>query len=625
MKQGAKHVFFIEARYSGAAKQLIIDSPSPKLPNGVQRIIIKTKSILFAKEVLLNAALDILPSHVTKILALDADILFEEDAWYDTISKDLDKCDVLQPFFSAKLKNESGKIGLTKKGWAKAFLEDAESEEVKSFQAHAGYGIAFTKNYLNSYNGFFKGAIGGSGDEIHIRIAAGVSTQQQKFDYLRNELDEYESRRKSENIFGFSELSVIHLFHGDEKNRQYVSRHAYFIEQGFSLKECQMDGIVEFKTNEEKWNAMFFTYFKNRNDDNVQNYKKVTMEEFFDAAKKQFTQIQKVTKVDQQAQEELHNQDVNLDELRKRNKNCDNSDSNRKRQEQGQNFLPSQQNSCWRACTFALCWYGTSRQITHNDVLVDVRTGLFNRLRVLVAVIWANENDGRKWNLWCHWPINEECSVDLEEFYSISSSQIQKIKHYDDALFVAQRIPQERIFGDFNSSCRAPGPLTVLKSLKTKVPTNFGDLFTSLKFKPLIYTMVKIQEKMFPPKPWTGLHIRRSDAVAMALKLGKDMPSMELYIEFAKKHSNHVILATDDTDVVQLMKYRLGEHRISVVSDPSSQKIIKTNYGTRPDAGLSILSNAIILSKCSEFMGTPTSSITEVIELWRKKSKFTLV
>jgi hypothetical protein len=190
---------------------------------------------------------------------------------------------------------------------------------------------------------------------------------------------------------------------------------------------------------------------------------------------------------------------------------------------------------------------------------------------------------------------------------------------------VAQRLPQGHIFGEFNASARAPGPLTVIKACDVKPPLNFSLLYSDVKFLNDIYRRLDIKLKSLPPRPWIGLHIRRTDAFNLSKKLEKELPSMETYIEFIKTSSKestfHCLLCTDDSDVIELMNYRLGHHRVTVLSDPKNMNFIKTNYGMRPDAGIDILIDALVLSNCNYFLGTPCSSVSETIELWKKAKK----
>ena len=632
VSQGAKNIYFVEARYIGIAAKIINPSIPPKLNSSIQRIIIPMQSILFAKESLLNSALDFLPSHITKILCLDADIEFEKDTWYNQISTDLDACDVLQPFSIAKMYEKNQKdIKETKISWIKSFLNNPESDETKMFKSHAGYAFACKRSYLLQNKGLFSAAVGGSGDEIQMRIASGVTCNVQKFKYLQENLNTYRKNLKEDIILGFSDLSVRHLFHGDTNQRQYVSRHAYFMENEFNVNlHCKFNGYVpEFIGTDEdklKWNALFFVYFFNRNDDDVKEHVQKDFKTFYKSLQKGQNGEERFKKISVKKTEEPVKQPITVENFSAKDDTLSVTKNNgydgnytSKNKEQSQDVPSSPEYCCWGSCIGTFSWDNTSRTISHKDVLIDVRTGLFNRLRVLAAILWINSKERGQWTIWCHWPINQECSVKFNEFYlSGGTNTLKIIDSEDEALYVAQRILQERIFGDFNSSARAPGPLTVLRNLSVKPPDNFGTLISHLNIHPKFYALAKLKEKTFPPRPWTGLHIRRCDAVAMAAKLGKEMPSMEQYIDFVKKFNYHTILATDDPDVIQLMKYRLGEHRVTVISDPKLQKQIKTHYGLRPDGGIEILVDAIILSKCQEFLGTPTSSMSEMIELWRK-------
>jgi hypothetical protein len=149
----------------------------------------------------------------------------------------------------------------------------------------------------------------------------------------------------------------------------------------------------------------------------------------------------------------------------------------------------------------------------------------------------------------------------------------------------------------------------VLQSLETKLPFNFGAIMDKLQLRPAILQQVREAVRTLPENS-VGLHIRRRDTVNLAKSLGKKLPSLQEYQDFAGDHP--IILCTDDEDVVEIMKPNVN------LSDPCSERTVITAHGSRKDSGVHIVKNALILACCSRFMGTPTSSVSEMIELWRK-------
>jgi len=523
LSKTCKQIFFVEAVYIGNAKQWAEPTRSPVLPWSVKRIRVRTSSILFAKEALLQQGLLALPSKCTKVLALDADILFEEENWLQQISQDLETVDVVQPFQTAKWLDYEGNVQSEKEGWAKSYKLDPLSEKARLFQSHCGFGFAAKRSYLN--NGFFTFAVLGSGDEIHMRLAAGLkTTNQARFSYISSLLETYATKAHNGRL-GYSALTVKHLPHGLLSNRQYVKRHLELIESGFT-KDCLVESTMpEFK--DSRWNGYFYAYFKSRKED-VHAPVQSCFQKF---------------------------------------------------------FLPA---------------------VRDTDILVDVRTGLFNRLRVLVAAV-----HGSNCTVWVHWPINAECSVHWKQFASsfpcirwISSHQV---------IGIARLLPTSRVIGELNVNLRAPGPLKVLQSLQKSLPFSFKEMFHAVDFLPSI---VSKAHKVFAtlPADSCGLHIRRGDTVHLAKTLGKALPTLQDYVDFVG--SDYAVVCTDDEDVMELLQKRFKS--ITILSDPKNSKKITTSHGSRKECGVDIVVSALVLSKCKSFMGTPTSSVTECIELWRK-------
>ena len=594
VNQGAKHIYFIEILYQGDAKALVTNSISPKLPNECTRIYVPSQSIMFAKEAIFNIGLSSVSEECTKVLFLDADIFFEQNNWMSVISSDLDDLDVLQPFTLAKYLRKDMSEDISKEGWAYSFVDDQNSEKVTQFKSHCGFGLAAKKSYLKKVGGLFDGAFGGSGDELNLRIITGLPVLEVKSsEYIKSSLTEYlkKQREQGKLRFGYSTLTVNHLFHGDLKNRSYINRHKLFSDFGLSSESLVLGSRTEFREEVRiKANKIMFDYFSSRDDDSL---KKSSVS------------------IDLSCIPELRSETHD---------DCNSNSAPSQKSNQNSSVSPGIQSRCWISFINAICGYSApDRPISHNDMLIDVRTGLFNRLRVLVTCLWISKQV-TNCKVYCHWPINDECSVSLESFYLCIDPIL--LVTLDKATYIAQRLPQSNIFGEFNSSCRAPGPLTVIRAAKLKAPEDFSVLYKDFKFMPKIYSKYAKKIRNMPPRPWIGLHIRRTDAYNLSKKLEKELPSMEQYLDFVKASAKgelfHCILCTDDSDVIQLMKFRLGDHRVTVLSDPTKMKTIRTNYGARPDAGREIILDAMILSSCDYFLGTSCSSISETVELWKK-------
>src|SRR5690606_30780506 len=68
-----------------------------ELAGGPEIIQVRGRDVMWMKERLINLAIARLPSHVTKVAWLGADILFENPAWAIRTAELLDRCPLVQP------------------------------------------------------------------------------------------------------------------------------------------------------------------------------------------------------------------------------------------------------------------------------------------------------------------------------------------------------------------------------------------------------------------------------------------------------------------------------------------------------------------------------------------------
>jgi hypothetical protein len=209
---------------------------------------LRSASVLWQKERLLNIALDALPLHCDKVAWLDADILFENDAWVSETSSLLNSYVVIQPFDvacwltrgiqSIPVAGETDAIANTRRGAAN--LRRMSRPELGF--GHSGFAWAARRSLLAKH-GFYDRFILGSAD-IAMFWAISRSTDTWR---VREWLNRHCSaeltrdyRNWAEGVFADVAESysctpgrVFHLWHGDNLNRQYASRQHILTEAGF--------------------------------------------------------------------------------------------------------------------------------------------------------------------------------------------------------------------------------------------------------------------------------------------------------------------------------------------------------------------------------------------------------
>jgi len=246
-------VFIIEMIFEG-------DAPyTTQCPNTVH---VYSKSYMFQKEKLYRVLEKSIPKEYTKLLFLDADILFERPDWYDKISEALNEYDVVQPFNRAKYMGKDNiDIVLVKSSFIKN----------KGFgNCHQGFAWAMRRAYYNEV-GFFDYSFIGGGDSysasFFINKPFSDDIKCPMYKIQRDKYLEYIKNRPPK--VSYCSQSIFHLYHGDIQNRQYAERKKLFENVVGTFDDLIYEneyGIFEWK-DRETWNPKILEYFKNRKDD----------------------------------------------------------------------------------------------------------------------------------------------------------------------------------------------------------------------------------------------------------------------------------------------------------------------------------------------------------------------
>ena len=229
---------------------------------------VRSKSILWQKERLLNIGLKHLPEDCDKVAWLDADIIFEDNNWIKKSKELLEKYAVIQLFsLSVNLpegeKNPCDKIPkkfLFSYGFGKispgfnyslAFWGDNKLKR----KGNPGHAWAIRRDIIEEC-GFFDKGILGSGDDI----MAGAFIGSSLYDDAQGFNDELKKSRDiwANKIFSLTKGSsfymdntVFHLWHGNKKNRFYIRRYN-------TIKKLIFDPEKDLKINEWgcwEWNT----------------------------------------------------------------------------------------------------------------------------------------------------------------------------------------------------------------------------------------------------------------------------------------------------------------------------------------------------------------------------------
>jgi hypothetical protein len=293
-------------------------------PNVLQ---VRTEHVMWQKERLLNVALSRLPKEVEKVAWLDCDILFSNADWAVQASKLLDCFPVVQ-LFDTVIRLPKGKVSYLDEGeiWRSfAYVWHIRPDLVFTgdFHQHGHTGMAWAaRRELLQDHGFYDACISGSGDHVMAHAMSGdfegacvdriMGEYQSTLAYVTRTLTRHvlegfaitplhqfiidwgrkgimRFRRKRDNrLFahflewalpfyqdvqgeiGYVSGTVLHLWHGDFLNRNYLKRHdelkRFDFDPVLDLRE-NVSGAWEWNRDKPKLHQWAIDYFVQRQED----------------------------------------------------------------------------------------------------------------------------------------------------------------------------------------------------------------------------------------------------------------------------------------------------------------------------------------------------------------------
>jgi hypothetical protein len=233
----------------------------------------KSTHAMFHKEQLCH----ILEKHVSwwysKVLFLDADILFEDPNWYTNVSNKLNLFQVVHPFESCKWLDLSYKNTVCER----RSVVTQKNEKKYDSTYHPGFAWAFQRRWFHK-NGFFRYAITGSGDTLS--AAAWLNQDLGTYNVqeaLRPAYNDY-IKKIERPLIDYIPGTVWHLYHGERKNRKYVDRHK--ILEGTDIRndlKKSFWGIFSFKKPECRMHQKLKKYFIERSDDCINEFQDIVL------------------------------------------------------------------------------------------------------------------------------------------------------------------------------------------------------------------------------------------------------------------------------------------------------------------------------------------------------------
>ena len=244
---------------------------------------VRANDVMWQKERLLNVAIRELPLDCTKVVWLDADVLFENPSWAHETAALLEQKPIAQPFEQViRLPKDQQKYcseGETWDSFAASIVRDPDSILSGDFSRHGHTGFAWAaRREIITRHGLYDACISGSGDHMMAHAFAG-DWESACLDRIlgRNTAHKDHFVRWAKAIYpevrariGYTSGRLLHLWHGDQTNRRYVIRNQELAAFGFDPDldiRIGTDGCWEWSSNRSELHQWAIDYYQARKED----------------------------------------------------------------------------------------------------------------------------------------------------------------------------------------------------------------------------------------------------------------------------------------------------------------------------------------------------------------------
>lgn len=250
------------------------------LPAGPDSMRVRGREVMWQKERLINLAIASLPAAVRKIAWLDGDVLFSNPDWAVQTAALLDEVPIVQPFRTAiRLpRSHTAYRGLGEVwsgfAWVSEVMPEVFARDYVE-HGHTGFGWAARRDVLDRH-GLYDACISGSGDHFMAHAMRGDVSMKCKLCPVGPRFREH-FRRWAQGFYadvsgriGSTPGTVLHLWHGDTKDRRYGERHEQLIDLDFDpATDLRMgsDGLWEWADERPLLRRWMGAYFDGRNED----------------------------------------------------------------------------------------------------------------------------------------------------------------------------------------------------------------------------------------------------------------------------------------------------------------------------------------------------------------------
>lgn len=264
-----------------------------QIPESHNVVRLRSGSVMWQKERMINYALEVLPPSCEYIAWLDGDVLFRENDWVDMAVHKLEKeNNQLIQLYARAWYMPKGQL-LIKPGnkgyWIVPGIiaQNLKHENWLSRRlrqdlpfSQPGFAWAANRKWLRDAGGIFDRGVVGSGDvhfidgcigswELH-KHSPSIYYEAGAYKYAGYLYDYFKNMQEKKPKYDFINANVYHLHHGELKNRKYQERKYILCKNDFDpLKDIALrNNVYEWATDKPEMHESIKQYFVDRQEDN---------------------------------------------------------------------------------------------------------------------------------------------------------------------------------------------------------------------------------------------------------------------------------------------------------------------------------------------------------------------
>ncbi len=268
-----------------AIVECVIGDEKPSLPTSKHIKVIRTKSILWHKEALLNKIIADLPAKYKYVFWLDADVIFSNQNWLrESVQKLKNDYQLIQPFaFCVHLEKDETAPNFDLKTVTSALFPNQIHPKVwRGFAAtyekyptlaanltyntygHVGFAWGAKREILEKVPLFDRALIGGA-DQIMAMAAVGKfghPALMKSFGQIFDEINHFSRKfyRQIEGKISYTEGNLFHLWHGELEKRKYLERIQAFTPISKNIQQKDANGLYIAESGDDAYVKAYFEH-----------------------------------------------------------------------------------------------------------------------------------------------------------------------------------------------------------------------------------------------------------------------------------------------------------------------------------------------------------------------------